>query len=93
LKLVNTFLFSTYTVACIDFVFLFGGLADGMAGFTGVLGLSVCINRGVCRPPPRKPPKTIPFKRFENVREYVEAELHPELAPALRRGTSNGHPL
>lgn len=85
LKTLNTFLFTTYVIATINFLFLFGSLADGMAGFVGVLGLSVCLNHGVCRVPARPLPKTIPFNRFAN------PPLQPR--PALQRRTANGHPL
>jgi hypothetical protein len=40
--------------------FLGGSLADGVGGFTGLLGLSVCINRGICRAA-RRLPVGIPF--------------------------------
>lgn len=85
LKTVNTFLLTSYVIATINFVFLFGSLADGMAGFVGLLGLSVCINHGVCRAPARPVSKNIPFNRF------ATRSLQPE--PALQRRTANGHPL
>ena len=85
LKTINTFLFTIFTVASLDFVFLFGGLADGMGQFTGLLGLSIAINRGVCRAPAR-PPQNVPF----NIR-LRRHHSHPQ--PALQPGTANGHPL
>jgi hypothetical protein len=63
LKTLNTFLFTVYTISVLDFLFLFGGLSSGMSGFAGILGLSVCINRGVCRVPPKPVPVNIPFAR------------------------------
>lgn len=49
LKTINTFLFVSYVMLCISF---YGGnLAVGMGAFTGLLGLSVAINRGVRRAP------------------------------------------
>ena len=74
LKTLNTFLFTVYVVTTIDFLFLFGGLADGMSGFSGLLGLSVCINRGVRRVPPQPAPVNIPFSRART-----------QLPPAFRR--------
>lgn len=85
LKMLNTFLFTNYVVATFDFLFLVGSLADGMGTFVGLLGLSVCLNRGVCRVPARPLPKTIPFNRF------APGPLQPE--PALQRRTANGHLL
>jgi hypothetical protein len=61
-RTVNTFLFTSLIVTCISF--LGSSLADGMGGFTGILGLSVCINRGICRAPARaarRLPVSIPF--------------------------------
>ncbi len=87
LQLLNTFLFNAYVIACVDFVFLFGGLADGMSGFTGMLGLSICLNRGVCRAPVR-PAQNIPF----NIRFGARSRLRSP-QPALPRGTASGPTL
>lgn len=52
LSVINTFLFTTFVITCIQF---YGGtLATNMNTFTGVLGLSVCINNGMCRKPARQ---------------------------------------
>ncbi len=69
LKTLNTFLFATYVITSIEF---FGGtLATNMNSFTGILGLSVCINRGVCRAPLRKG-HNIPFSiRLRNPRQHL----------------------
>lgn len=64
LRVINTFLFTTFIITTLQF---YGGsLATGMGFFTGVLGLSVCLNRGVCRKPARQAfdvPYRIPFAR------------------------------
>ena len=85
LKTINTFLFTIYAISSFDFVFLFGGLADGMAGFVGVLGLSIAMNRGVCRVPVR-PAHNVPF----NIR-FRRHHSHPQ--PALPRTTANENSL
>lgn len=73
LATVNAFLFTSYAVAMFLFYFIVGGFADGMVGVTGILGLSVSINRGVRRPPaPARRPQSIPFRR-DNVRRYVNS--------------------
>ena len=61
LKTLNTFLFSVYVIQVIDFLGLFGAFDASMGGFAGILGLSVCINHGVCRVPPQPAPLNIPF--------------------------------
>lgn len=73
LHVTNTFLFANYVLACINF---FGGAFDtAMAGFTGLVGLSVCINHGVCRPPVR-PAVNIPFNiLFANSRLKTQARM------------------
>jgi hypothetical protein len=63
LKTLNTFLFTVYVIQVIDFLFLFGGFSAGMSGFAGILGMSVCINHGVCRVPAAPAPLNIPFNR------------------------------
>jgi len=74
LKTLNTFIFTLYFINVVDFLFLFGGLADGMSEFSGILGLSVCINRGVRKIPPKPAPVNIPF-----------AHARTQLPPAFRR--------
>jgi hypothetical protein len=49
LQTFNTFLFTAFVAKIIGFVFIFGGLAGDMAGFAGFLGLSICLNGGICR--------------------------------------------
>lgn len=60
LKNINTFLFTSYVIATVGFIVIFGDLGSGMAAFTGLLGLSVAINKGVCRAPVRAR-NNIPF--------------------------------
>jgi hypothetical protein len=77
LKTANTLLFTYYVVSTLDFFFIFGDLANGMATFAGMLGLSVALNRGVCRAPV-EPAKNIPFSmRFANVRSRPKAAFRP----------------
>jgi hypothetical protein len=64
LQTLNSFLFATYAWSVI--IFYGGSLATGMSAFTGILGLSVAINRGVCRKPvdhTRNVPFSIPLRR------------------------------
>lgn len=75
LKSLNAFLLAMYVTSVIEF---YGGsLATNMSVFTGLLGLSVAINRGVCRKPAEQLnniPFSIPFRR---------RPLRPSLAPHL----------
>lgn len=58
LQTLNAFLFAAYVWLVISF---YGGsLATQMSSFTGLLALSVAINRGVCRKPVEKG-RNIPF--------------------------------
>lgn len=64
LQTLNSFLFASYLVFCI--LFYGGSLSGNMTNFTGLLGLSVAINRGVCRKPANqnsKIPFSIPLRR------------------------------
>jgi hypothetical protein len=70
LKTLNTFLFTVYVIQVIDFLFLFGALSGSIAGFAGILGLSVCINHGVCRVPPQPAPLNIPFARAHKLQKF-----------------------
>ena len=84
LRTVNTFLFTTFVVAVLCFYFIVGGLSTSMQQFGGLLGLSVAINRGVCRAPVRAPAKVLPFNRFKNIRRFVNSP------PALQPKTAGG---
>ena len=50
LQTVNTFLFTSFIVKIICFVVIFGSFSGDVAAFGGLLGLSVSLNGGVCRP-------------------------------------------
>jgi O-antigen ligase len=52
LRILNTYLLSTFLVSIITFTFVFGAISTGLVAFTGVLGLSVALNGGVATPPP-----------------------------------------
>jgi hypothetical protein len=85
LATVNIFLFTTYVVTMLSFYFIVGGLANGTAAFTGLLGMSVAINRGVRKRPPPAKPVNIPFKR-----RFANARLQQQ--PALMRRVPGGPP-
>ncbi|HEY3932795.1 MAG TPA: O-antigen ligase family protein [Verrucomicrobiae bacterium] len=50
LQTVNTFLLAYFASKALFFLFLFGSFYDDMFKFTTMLGLSVALNGGVCRP-------------------------------------------
>jgi hypothetical protein len=83
LRLVNSFLFTSYIVGMISFYFIAGGLSDAMLGFCGMLGLSIGINNGVCRATVT-PAKNILFKR-----PYIR--LKPQ--PAFQHRATGANPL
>jgi hypothetical protein len=88
LRIINTFLFTSYIVGTFGFYFIVGGLASGMLQFAGLLGLSVAINRGVCRAPAAVPAKVIPFNRFKNIRRFVNSPPRPALQNKALGGPS-----
>lgn len=88
LQTVNTFLFTSYIVAMFSFYIIVGSLATGMQQFTGLLGLSVAINRGICRAPAPVRQKVLPFNRFKNVRRFVNSPPQPVLQNQALGGPS-----
>jgi hypothetical protein len=84
MRTINAFIFNFYVVSMVSFYFIAGGLADGMIGFCGLLGLSICINNGVCRAPVRSM-KNIVFKR--NIVKTIKPQ------PAFQRGNPGTQPM
>ena len=82
LQLANTFLFTSYVITTFDFFFIFGSFSDGMGAFTGFVGLSVCLNRGVARAPVT-PARNIPFSiRLRGGRLKPQPAFQPKTADA-----------
>jgi hypothetical protein len=77
LQTINTFLLTAFVAKIIVFIFIFGGLPSDIAGFTGLLGLSISLNGGICRPA-RQPAATT-----AGPPERVPAR--PRLSPAFQR--------
>ena len=50
LRFVNTFFLAYFVMRVIVFFFIFGGIDGELYKFTGILGLSIAINRGVRKP-------------------------------------------
>jgi hypothetical protein len=63
-KTINTFLLSAFITKTIGFFFIFGSLFSDLVGFTGLIGLSVCINGGVRSAVPVVVVKTV-FNKFK----------------------------
>lgn len=85
LKTINTFLFTTYVIGTLDFLFLFGDLSGGISGFVGILGMSICLNRGVCRAPVTKA-LNLPYSA-----RLINARLKPQ--PAFQHRVAGSNPL
>jgi len=62
LRGLNRFLFAYFAARLIFFLGVFGGFAADMYQFTGVLGLSVALNHGVCRKP-TPAEQRVPFRK------------------------------
>ena len=78
LKGVNAFLLAIFTSTTL--AFYGASLATNMIGFTGLLGMSVAINRGVCRAPVRAR-RTVPFARPAQPRPLQPKRLPPRFGP------------
>jgi hypothetical protein len=50
LKTINTLLLAAFLAHIVMFFFVFGGLQNDILVFAGLLGLSVSLNGGICRP-------------------------------------------
>jgi hypothetical protein len=73
LKLANSLLFAAYLWEALNFISCIAGLqiAAELAYFVGYLGLSIALNNGVCRPPPRQSapyPSVLPFRALPRPR-------------------------
>lgn len=66
LKLINTLLLSSFLTQLAVFLFIFGSFQTQLPAFTGLLGLSVAINRGVRSsvPLPEEPEEPPPLQVF-----------------------------
>jgi hypothetical protein len=51
LKTLNRFLFAYFVTRVIFFFLAFGAISTDLFAFTGLVGLSVALNRGICRKP------------------------------------------
>jgi hypothetical protein len=81
LRRINTFLLALFVAKTLMFFFVFGSFKDMAFVFTGLLGLSVSLNRGPARLPVVAPERLVPGPL-----EMVLASLTPKprLAPAWR---------
>jgi hypothetical protein len=79
LKIINSFLFAYFVSKAFYFLFIFGSFYDDLFTFATMLGLSVSLNGGVCRPAR----KTAPVAKPETARNF--RSLSP--APAFQRRT------
>lgn len=53
LRMVNTFLLAFFLAKIVYYVVIYGSFYAELRVFTGVLGFSLCLNHGICRPPVR----------------------------------------
>jgi len=49
LRIINTYIFATFCSSTVVFFTIFGGFYGGLAGFTGLVGLSISLNGGIKR--------------------------------------------
>jgi hypothetical protein len=60
---INRFLLTMFIAKAIFYFVIFGAFSTDLAFFTGVLGLSICVNGGIAEPAPVPQPKII-YNRF-----------------------------
>ena len=60
----NLFLFAMFVCKCVGFLFIFGNLVEDVGSFAGIIGLSLALNHGITRPPPRQTNPVIANPRF-----------------------------
>lgn len=83
LKNVNTVLLAYFLVRTIFFFFVFGGFYSELFYFTGLIGLNLSLNGGVCRKPVPVQEEVPAYKRLRAPRNETPAEMAP--FPALTR--------
>jgi hypothetical protein len=77
LHTVNTFLYAVFLTKTFSFMIIFGGLSGDIQGFVGYLGLSICLNGGICRPN-RQPAAAM-------IETPARIPARPRLLPAFQR--------
>ena len=77
LQTLNTFLLGSFLAMLITFLLVGGGLHTDLMRFTGLVGLSVAFNGGVCRPVPQPVPETTQTR--------TPFPARPRLRPAFPR--------
>jgi hypothetical protein len=77
LQTINTFLLTAFVAKTFVFIFVFGGLPSDIAGFAGLLGLSISLNGGICRPVRQSVVTTAGTPK--------RAAARPQLQPAFQR--------
>lgn len=83
LKNINVLLLAYFVVRTLFFTFIFGGFYSELCFFTGLIGLSLSLNGGVCRKPVPVQEEVPAYKRLRSPRNENPAELTP--FPALSR--------
>jgi len=53
LRTINTYLWATYLYVFVRFLFVFGALTGDMMTMANLIGISIALNGGVCRPAPQ----------------------------------------
>lgn len=60
LRNINRLFFGLFIVKCLIYIFIFGAVQNDIAVFASMIGLSVALNNGVCRPAPKPAPVSQP---------------------------------
>lgn len=75
LRTINCFLFANFLALLADFLFVGGGIASDLMKFTGLVGLSVALNGGICQPATQWSPET----------EEIPRPIRPRWQPAFQK--------
>ena len=89
LRGINNFLFAMFLTKVIVFFFIFGALSDDIVVMTGLLGLSVSLNGGICRPDKKPATTTADAPAHNTLTSSCSPSLEPSISPVR---TSDGRP-
>jgi hypothetical protein len=62
---INRLLLSLYLAKIVFFFLVFGGFGGDLAYFTGLVGMSICVNQGVAESVPVVPQPKVVYERFK----------------------------
>jgi hypothetical protein len=77
LRTINTFFWATYLYVFFRFLFVYGTMTGDVMSLASIIGFSIALNGGVCRPAPKTVPAQQPMVH--------PAKILPRARPAFQR--------